>query len=209
MKIKYIIIVLIAFSGSLLAQHRSLIGITYSVSLATGKTNDFINDVGYVGFYFDAKKSFGRNTWGGLSFGWNVMAEETNEMVHIENEEIGADLSGNQGRYINSFPILANFSYAFRGSGRSSFVPYIGLNAGIYIINQRFNIGVYQFDNNNTHFGGAPELGFIMKSGSVNVLFYTRYNYAFDSGTRLDGDEKNDHSYLQFNLGIAYDRVGF
>jgi hypothetical protein len=208
MKIKYILIILIIFSASIFAQ-KSLIGLTYAVSVPLGKTSEYIGNVSYVGFNFDVKKSLNKNSWVGLSLGWNVFAEETNELVHIENEQVGGDLSGNQARYINSFPILANFSYSFSGGKSSKFVPYIGMNAGIYIVNQRFNIGVYQFDNNNTHFGVAPELGFLVKASSVNVLFYTRYNYAFDSGTRLSGDEKNDHSYISFNIGLAYDRVGF
>ena len=208
MKIKYILIIIIVFSASVFAQ-RSLVGITYGVSVPLGKTSDYIGDLSYVGFNLDARKSLSKNSWIGLCFGWNVFAEETNELVHIENEQVAGDLTGNQGRYINSFPILVNYAYSFSGGTSSSFKPFIGLNTGIYIIQQRFNIGVYQVDNNNTHFGVAPEVGFLVKASSVNVLFYTRYNYAFDAGNRMNGDEKNDHSYISFNIGIAYDRVNF
>jgi len=209
MKLKYsLIIILIAFTSSIMAQ-KTIVGFTYGISLSTGKTHDFVADPSYVGFNIEFKKNVKKNLWVGLSMGWNVFGEETNETVHIENEQVGGDMSGNQARYINSFPILLNVAYSFGGGRSSKFVPYIGLNAGIYIINQRFNIGVYTFDNNNTHFGGAPELGFLIKSGSVNFLFNTRYNYAFDSGTRFNGDEKNDHSYVSFNIGIAYNRVNF
>ena len=83
---------------------------------------------------------------------------------------------------------------------------FIGLNAGMYYILQRLDVGVYRLDNDNWHFGMAPEAGIIIPFDGDNTAFYVgaRYNYAFDSGTTLGGNENNFYSFYEINLGFAF-----
>lgn len=204
-----LIIIMLVFSASVFAQSTSIVGFTYGISLPLGKTKEFVEDPSFVGFNLEARRTISKNVLIGFSLGWNVFGEEVNGTIHLENDQVTGDITGNQGRYINAFPILLNITYAFAKNRASKFIPYVTMNSGMYVIQQRFYIGIYQFDNNHTHFGVGPEAGFMIKSESMNFLFNVRYNYAFDAGDRMNGDEKNDHSWISFNMGIAYNRVNF
>jgi hypothetical protein len=39
-------------------------------------------------------------------------------------------------------------------------------------------------------------------SDKVNILTNAKYNYAFDAGQRLGGDETNDYAFYSVNLGV-------
>ncbi len=70
---------------------------------------------------------------------------------------------------------------------------------------QRFDVGVYTFNNDNWHFGFAPELGVtIAASRDVDILINGKYNYAVDSGTRLGGNTDNSYQFITLNVGISY-----
>ena len=128
------------------------------------------------------------------------MNEKTNESVSINN----TTLTGEQGRYLNIIPLLFSASYYIRKNSSATFVPFIRGNIGTYYIMQRFDVGVYTLNNDNWHFGLSPELGFMVKaSNKINIIASGRYNYAMDSGTRLSGDEKNDYSFLNANIGLT------
>ena len=83
---------------------------------------------------------------------------------------------------------------------------FVGLNVGTYYILQRLDMGVYRIDNDNWHFGLAPEAGLIIPVGEDNTSIYLggRYNYAFDSGTALGGSEDNYYSFWEINIGFAF-----
>ena len=72
-------------------------------------------------------------------------------------------------------------------------------------------MGVYRIDNDNWHFGIAPEAGLIIPFGDPTAGLYLsgRYNYAFDSGTALGGEENNFYSYWEINVGFAFSFKGY
>lgn len=173
----------------------------YSVTLNSGKTSDYISKPGWFGFSVNYSKFIKRNVSAGITVGWNVTAmQEVNKLEVLKNGAV----YGTQGRYFNHFPMLANVGYYFNNN-RSNIIPYVKANAGVYYINQRLTLGVYEYRNDNWHFGVAPEVGVLINmSRGIGLTLSGKFNYAFDSGTRLSGDETNDHSFFNINLGIAY-----
>jgi hypothetical protein len=200
MKLKYIILLLLAFAINAQAQNNTVAGISWSMGFGVGETSDYIGSPSFSGFTIEGHKFVKQNVSVGLMGGWNVFSEKNNSTVNIGN----AALSGEQGRYLNVFPILVNASL-YMSNKNSKFVPFIRAHVGTYYIMQRFDIGVYTFNNYNWHFGIAPELGFnITASPEIDILVNAKYNYAFDSGVRLSGDEDNSYSFFTLNFGISY-----
>ena len=142
-----------------------------------------------------------RNVGAGITVAWNVDAtEEDNVLQEFPNGAV----YGRQARYFNYFPVLGNVSYFFHNKA-NKVVPYVRLNTGAYYIAQRLTLGVYELYNENWHFGVAPELG--MNFNLDNGLALTlngKFNYAFDSGERFNGDQTNDHMFINVNFGVAY-----
>jgi len=177
-------------------------GLSYNMGMTTGDTRDFVQDYSWRGFGFEVRSFRGDNFSVGGSFSWNIFDEKTSEIIEIQNGN-GA-LSGTQIRYINSFPLMLNAHYYF-GNPSSRAQPYIGLNAGTYYITQRLEIGVYAFEENNWHFGLAPEIGLMFPTYSGSIFFINaRYNYAFKAGQSVGGREGSDWQYWGFNVGVAF-----
>ncbi len=88
---------------------------------------------------------------------------------------------------------------------KDALVPYAGINIGAQYIQQRLDIGVVRFDDNNWHFVVAPELGMLVRLGyGTSALVSLRYNYAVESGGSIN------YSYLGLNVGLtfqAWDRI--
>ncbi len=200
MKYIKIIIPLMLFTFTAFSQNTQAV-LAWSMGFGMGKTSEYVGKPSFSGFSAEGHRFMKPNVSFGLITGWNIMNEKTNESVNVNNTTI----TGEQGRYINIIPLLLSASYYIRSSKSASFVPFVRGNIGTYYIMQRFDIGVYTLNNYNWHFGLAPELGFMVKaSNKVNVIVSGRYNYAMDSGTRLSGDEKNDYSYINANIGLTF-----
>jgi len=210
--IKTIIILIIILSATeLYSQLRTrnyrddfITSFEFSSSFNIGKSADYVSTPGYLGFGLGFKKFVSDKSTLGLYFGWNIQGKELDaQLIELEN---GA-LFGRQGRYHNYFSILANGSYYFADMNKSRFVPYVQLNAGTYYIYQRLEVGVVQINNDNWHFGGGPEAGLIAVLGSnLGLELNVRYNYAFSSGLTLNGENGNDYSFVNVNVGFNYFR---
>ena len=199
MKYIKIIIPLMLFAFTAFSQN-TLTVLSWSMGFSTGKTSEYVGKPSFSGFSIEGHRFMKPNVSVGLITGWNIMNEKTNESVSINN----TTLTGEQGRYLNIIPLLFSASYYIRKNSSATFVPFIRGNIGTYYIMQRFDVGVYTLNNDNWHFGLSPELGFMVKaSNKINIIASGRYNYAMDSGTRLSGDEKNDYSFLNANIGLT------
>ena len=199
MKFKLVIVLFITMAVSLSAQ-RYMTVLSYNTALATGNTGDFVSNFSWRGFAIEGRRFVQKNISVGINFGWNIFDEKNGETIQLENGAV----SGTQIRYLNSFPIMVNAHYYF--GNKRNFRGFLGLNVGTYAINQRFDIGIWTINNDNWHFGVAPEIGFIIPAGrQTSVIFSVKYNYAFSAGTSLMGKDSNDHSYIGFNLGLGFD----
>jgi hypothetical protein len=209
MKMKSVIfaaIVFLAFianTGFSQTRHGTSTGLVeWSMAFNSGRASDFINDPSFAGASLTFKKFIKDNTAIGISFNWNVLSvEDENGFTELPNGAV----SGAQARYLNYVPILANISYYFNDSKRNKFIPYVQANVGAYFIGQQVQLGINKIDNDNWHFGLAPEVGFWYVLGSdIMMSVNGKYNIALSSGTNLKGEDDNDYSYINANIGIGY-----
>lgn len=202
MKFKIFTLAFMLFSISLSAQQ--FLGVlSYSTALGMGNTSDYIGNYSFKGFQFEGRTFTNRNFTFGGTFGWNIFEEKSSDMIHLEGDSKISDISGTQARYINSFPMMLNGHYYFM-KRRDPVRPFIGLNVGLYYITQRFQLGIYQQDNSNWHFGFAPEAGFLIPLGGVSIMANAKYNYALSAGKPFGGGTDNSHSYMSFNIGLVF-----
>ncbi|MEE9450829.1 MAG: OmpW family outer membrane protein [Ignavibacteriaceae bacterium] len=202
MKWLYSSILILIITASVSAQ--SLGSMTYNVSFPTGKLNDYIDEISWRGIGIEGRWFSNKNISFGLSSGWNVFDQRTNELINIEKDGISGTISGTQIRTINAVPLLATAHY-YTGKRRDQFRFYFGAGAGMYYIKQRLEIGLVAFESDNWHFGLAPEAGVLV---SINrdfmMILNTKYNYAFSAGEPLDGGDDNTYAYWGINVGFVW-----
>jgi len=203
MKNKYLTIILMFLSVNLFAQDYLGI-ISYNTALPMGKTKDYISDYSWKGFSFEGRTFTNRNWSFGGMFGWNIFDQMSTDLVVIDDETTGTAVKGTQIRYTNSFPMMVN-GHFYVGKRKNTLRPFLGLGLGTYYIVQRFEIGIFQREVSNWHFGLAPEVGVLWAlSRSTSLILSAKYNYAFSSGKTVYGDTDNSQSYLGFNIGLAF-----
>ncbi len=173
--------------------------LTYDVAIPGTGMSDYIDEMSWAGMGIEIKRFLSSNTSVGFFFGWNIFDSREFGTFEIGNGHV----TGTQVRNINAFPFTLNFHYYL--STGSSMVPFIGLNAGAYYIFQKFQLGVLTLDNDNWHFGLAPEAGLeISLNRSLAFLVSAKYNYAFASGKKLNGEDGIDYSYYGINVGFTF-----
>ncbi len=203
MKIKFIIAAIAVLSCTSFAQEL-LTNISWNLGLPANKTEEYLNDVSYRGFSISGRRFIDKQNSIGFSTGWNIFDEKINEPINIQREQGSGVISGTQIRTINSFPLLVGFHHHF---GRSDDMRlFLGINTGTYYILQRLEMGVFIIDNDNWHFGLAPEAGLIIpvSDDGTGIQLNARYNYAFDSGTSFGGDTNNYYSFWDFGIGFSF-----
>jgi len=133
----------------------------------------------------------------GAVFGFNSFWEETSELFTIGN----VDVSGDQFRYTNAVPMLGMFRYYPTPPESGSMRFYMGMGAGPYVIDRKLNVSYLAADDDNWHFGFAPEVGVHIPFAdySTRGVFNVRYNYAFEAG------DAPGQSWIDFEVGIAVD----
>ena len=69
---------------------------------------------------------------------------------------------------------------------------FAGAGVGTYYVIQRFDVGVFAFEEDNWHFGLYPELGVQIPLQQDSNLFVSgRYNLRFFGGSRSPGEAKD------------------
>jgi len=199
MKIKFIIVLLLVMTFSVSGQKYVSI-LTYNMALPDGNLSDFSSPFSFSGFGIEGRKFVDKDFSFGGKLGWNLFNEKSTKLITGSNWAV----SGTNIRNVNSFPMLVNMHY-YLGKRRGTRI-YFGLNTGLYYITQRFQIGTLELFNDNWHFGLTPEIGVIIPFDDFAVTFNIDYNYAFDAGTSVTGNEDNSYSYIGFNVGFAWYR---
>jgi hypothetical protein len=173
--------------------------IHYNVSIPDGDLQNYISDTSWIGFGFDGRWFVSPDVPAtlGISLGWQVFDEETNETLDFNN----GSLTGFQHRYINSFPLMVTGHYYFGDKNRMWI--FAGVGVGTYAVIQRFEVGVFALEETTWHFGMYPELGVQIPLQEADLFLSGRYNYAFASGESIDGRSR-DWSYWGIHVGLAY-----
>jgi len=205
MKIKSILVILITIivASSSYAQQKGkyLASMYYNMSFPVGNTSDFMDQPSFAGVSFDGKQFISNKTAIGLLFGWNVFNKENDGLQTFTNGAV----YGQTASYINALPFLVSATYFPNTSRNAKTKFYMTGYVGAYDILQQIQIGVNTLENNNWHFGLAPEIGVYYQAGrTTNLTLSARYNYAFSSGESLTGGDSNEHSWINVNLGIGY-----
>ena len=209
MKIKYITALLVLLSFTSFAQEL-LTNVTWNIGIPVSKMNQYTTYVTYQGFTISGRRFLDKYNSVGFMTGWNVFNEKNYTPIDLAGgENSSGTLSGTLVRSVNSFPLLVGIHHHY--GKRDDMRAFIGLNTGMYYILQRLDVGVYRIDNDNWHFGLAPEAGLIIPFDGDKTSFYfgARYNYAFDSGTALGGGENNFYSFYEINLGFSFSSKWF
>ena len=200
-KLKSIIILFLLLSVNLFAQDL-LTGLTYSISIPTGNTSDFISETSFKGLSIDLRKFFSYNASIGFLVGWSAFEEETNNTIPTY---IG-DVTGEQSRLINSFPVMIT-THFYLGEGRE-FRPFIGIGVGMYYLYHQLKQVEENLESNKWHFGVAPEVGFVYLLESIYAFVNVRYNYAFSTENEIT-KISTSQSYLTFNIGFAFTPITY
>jgi outer membrane protein W len=167
--------------------------VTYGPTVPSGQTKDFINtSTAWRNIGLEGRKIMSENTTVGLAFGWNVFATKTGELISFRQ----IDISGEQFRYVNSFPLLLTGHYYF---GQPDGIrPYVGGGVGAYYAEERLEIGLTALTADAWHFGLAPEAGLIVPIGwRARAMLQARYNWALKAN-------EIEHTYWGFNVGFVF-----
>ncbi|HEU4366202.1 MAG TPA: hypothetical protein VFT13_12145 [Candidatus Krumholzibacteria bacterium] len=172
---------------------------TWQISVPTGDTRDFVDETSFRGFGLDFRKVLATSTTLGIVTGWNVLHERRTGTTEINNVSV----TGTQDRTINSFPIMVGLHRYF-GERRQP-RPYVGLNAGAFVIIRTFEIGVYSAEEDAWDWGIAPEAGIVIPTQSgAGVIINARYNWSFTSQDLSGADE--DLTYWGINVGFVWEQ---
>lgn len=193
---KYIVTLLLIFTGFCASAQQSDFILTYQMSLPLGNTNDYISSFSGRGIGLEWRKHLMTAPVSyGFSVNWNVLYQKVDDRYISPEDGIVAD--GRQYRHMNNVPILLHAHYYFNKDGIVN--PFAGIGVGTYYMHRRTSFGQWLFTEDNWHFGLAPEVGVIADvSSSFNLLFTVRYNHAFKAGNATD------QSYLGFNVGFVF-----
>ncbi|MDF3053055.1 MAG: OmpW family [Geminicoccaceae bacterium] len=169
--------------------------LTYQPAQPLSNTEDFTEGFTWRGAGYDLKKFLQPDLAVGLSLGWHVFDEQTDEVISA----FGVDVSGDQFRYVNSWPILINATYFLGTPGRTR--PFVTGHLGMYVMEHRIDVGLYSIRDTKVHFGLAPEAGVAFPvGGNLAAVLSGRYNYAFSA------NDIPQQSYVTVGIGLAWSK---
>jgi hypothetical protein len=168
------VLVLLSASAARAQLPPVLVGVSYQFSIPIGETYNYTHPVSWRGIGLDVASFVRKDLAVGLAFGWNVFFENTTSTVNIR----GTDITGNQDRTLNVWPVLANARWFPKISSNRDIQPYIGANV----------------------VGLAPEIGVFIQNPVGAVFLNARYNMAFAAGG------VPFQQFLSINLGYAWER---
>jgi hypothetical protein len=191
-KILGLAIILLLFNIAVQAQAR--FGLTYNTAQPLNETQNYVENYSWRGIGLESRWDVLDNEWQvAFSGSWNVFYNSKSGTFTDGTRTT----TGNQYRYINSYPVLVSMHKMFSFENNKGTRWYLGAGAGPYYIEQRTDLGLLTTVSGNWHFGVAPEVGFIIPVGMKNdLLFEIRYNHAFSS------NGSPDYSYLGLNIGL-------
>jgi hypothetical protein len=172
---------------------------TWNISFPAEDTKKFVDETSFRGFGLDFRKEFKPMTTVGIMGSWEVFHERRNDTTSVGQ----VTFTGSQDRYINSFPIMLGLHKYFGAAGGTH--PYIGLDAGGFVLIQTLRIGLAEFEDTTWEWGIMPEVGFIMPidRGSSFVV-NARYSMAL-TGEDLEGND-SQLTYWGVRVGFCWEQ---
>jgi len=172
---------------------------TWNMSFPTGDTKDFVDESSFRGFGLEFRKEFRPATTFGIMGSWEVFHQRAYGSVEVGN----ATFTGSQDRYINSFPIMIGLHRYLGVEGGTR--PYVGLNAGGFIVIQTLRLGLAEIEDDTWDWGIMPEAGFVMPiERGAAFIANVRYSWAF-TGDNLAGQD-TDMTYWGIRVGFVWEQ---
>ena len=156
MKTIFSIIVSLIISAHVFAQDDHF-GMSWDVTIPVGETSNYVGETSWLGFTMQWRKFLNDNISVGALFSWNVLHQRSFETQEFRftpegsDREITGHLSGEQFRYLNSYPILVESHYYLGDPYDSAVRPYAGLGAGVTPIQRRTEVGLIAITETNWH----------------------------------------------------------
>ena len=156
----------------------ALTSLSWDPSFPAGDTKDFIGKMTGRSFGMDAKGFLSQRLTMGASFDWRLFNEVTDEIVELED----GHASGTQNRRIYAIPVLITSHFYLRSfENYPHYIPYVGVGAGAYWIEEKLEIGVHTLKEKAWNFGVCLEFGTLFGFSYGYALLRFKYNYAFES----------------------------
>ncbi len=162
----------------------------YSTVLGISDTKDFAGDFSWRGVTLDVEKAITDDFTLGGSVGWHVLSEENSGTGEFD----GGAITGTAFRYMNSVPLLLSANYYLGQSGGT--LPFLGVGAGTYWIENRTDAGVFRVEDSLWHLGLMGEAGIVIKRPSRTVTLGARYNWGLKK-------QDMEQTYLTFSIGFS------
>jgi opacity protein-like surface antigen len=177
------------------ANAQSYTNISYSVGIPTGDLGDYISAISFRGVAVDYRKLIKPNVGIGVSTGWNTFFEEKEFATYtLENRS----LSGDQWRYVNSFPLFLSGDYYFKPG--ESINPYVGLGIGTIYNLRSTDMGIFRLDQDAWSFAFQPQAGFFYSLNSfAGLSVAAKYSYGL-----AGGDFDSAQSFISLNFGYVF-----
>ena len=188
-------LLVMVFASATQAQS-SFFSINYSVSIPTGNTADYIDQVSGRGINLEYQRFIKPSFAIGGEIGSYTLYKRESSKVYTEGS---ASLSGVQYRYQNNYPILITGTYYANRTGE--FRPYAGLGLGTIAHDRRIDMGVFSSEETHWQFALRPEVGILYRPAQyVGFRLGAKYYQSFSS-SNLDGQ-----STVGLNFGIVFIR---
>ncbi|MCB0495805.1 MAG: outer membrane beta-barrel protein [Cyclobacteriaceae bacterium] len=174
--------------------------ISWPVSVGMGATNDYISATSFRGIGISGRSFLTDNLSIGGEGSWEVFNEIKRDLpprsLDLGNG-VYSNISGTEYRYLNTLPLFVNAHYYLGSNG--SIRPFAGLGIGTVYVDQRTDIGLLSFQNNNWRFGLQPEIGVFIPFGlsPSGVNLSARYRY----GTKAS--DADAISMFSFTIGLG------
>jgi hypothetical protein len=177
--------------------------LSYTMAQPSGDAADFAKNFSWLGFTAEGDWFLKPNISAGFIGGWQeIYKETTGDSYTFSNGTISG---ARTYRHIGSLPLLARARY-WTGTQGDRAHAFVGLGAGTYWMKQTVDAGIYTADANHWHFGVAPEVGVLVKTGyDIGWTLNARYNYPFAAGGYLGKDNPSKSwSYWGIGIGVSY-----
>jgi len=183
------------------AQRQYVGTLSYTMAQPSGDASDFANNFSWLGFTVEGDWFIRDKISAGFISGWQeIYKEQGGDSYTFSNGTVSA---ARTYRHIGSLPILARARY-WTGTPGDRFHAFAGLGLGTYWMKQTVDAGIYTAEDDAWHFGVAPEVGVLVKTGyDIGWTLNARYNYPVAAGDYLGGKSAS-FSYWGFGIGVSY-----
>jgi opacity protein-like surface antigen len=188
---KLLVILWVSLAMPAVAQE-GYFSIYYMPNIPLGETQTFTNEFSWRGVGMEFGGFVNDELSLGVCFDWAVFYEaRPNELYTLDTRSI----FGNQFRYINMFPILAQARYWIE-MGNAQL--YLGGTIGPTRVNEYIEVGYFSVQDLSWNFSYGGEIGlFIPFNFDSGLLLGARYLY-------VDQNSNNNFNHQMVNLKVGF-----